>query len=135
MKNSSDTIILEKQARLFTRYLINKPANSRVTKVYVHALHNNPPAIEDYDNKLIALVMKQPRLLSMIDAGLPFVRPYSELRRRIYLMLSILESDPEYSEDFLPKQRGLSYILTIGFSGIFALTKAIFGVVFLKVVS
>lgn len=86
------------------------------------------------NNKLIDFAFRHPSLITFLDAALVFLDPTSELRRRIYIMFSILEASPEYASSFLPRR--FSFIETIGvfMVGIRAVLKILIGVIIIKVI-
>lgn len=124
----------ELEAQIFTKYLVKKPATPAVIVLYKQAVRNGD-IISKNDRKLLTFMVQHPRLVSLVDAGLVLYRPQSEARRRAYLMLAILEASPDYYDDFLPKQRSFIYPLFIGYSGLRAVAKSLFGVVLVRVVA
>jgi len=77
---------------------------------------------------------KHPHLIGSIDAALCIADQNSEVRRRIYVMFSILEATPEFADAFLPKAHSGWYIFAVGYYGVRAVCKTIFGLVIVKVV-
>lgn len=122
------------EAAVFSRYLIKKLPNQTATQVYVKAMKAHRQSLETKDQKLLAFVIAHPWSLGFIDAGLPFYRPYSEVRRRLYIMLAILEANPAYHDNFLPVKRSFWYWLFVGYSGVRAIVKAIIGSIMVRVV-
>src|SRR6266567_3076942 len=100
--------ILEKEARMFTRYLIHRDANSQAIQLYKVAMSNSKP--DTTDKKLLNFMVLHPGSIGFIDAGLVFHNASSEARRRLYVMLAILEASAEYYDLFLPRKRSPFYI-------------------------
>jgi hypothetical protein len=123
---------LRAQGALLGHYLIKQAPSDQALTLFERAIAHAPGTLSTQDRKLLAFVTAHPWALGIIDSGLVFVRPYSEVRRRLYIMLSILESMPEYSNIFLPSQRSPWYLLTIMLAGIRGVAKAIAGVIFIK---
>lgn len=128
-KNSTD-----QQAQAFTHYLLKRPATTQALGLYEQAI-NNKVSIDKADHKLLAYIEKHPWSLGVIDAGLPYLKPYSEVRRRLYIMLAILEASPDYFDAFLPQKRSPLYLIYIAYSGLRAIAKAVLGLVLIKVVT
>jgi hypothetical protein len=124
---------LEKEARLFARYLIHKDASPQAIRLYQGAMHDSKPG--STDRKLLNFMVSHPRSIGLIDAGLVFSDSYSEARRRLYVMFAILEASPEYADYFLPKKRNPFYIVVIGYAGIRAIIKAALGLALVKVIA
>ena len=125
--------MLEKQARTFTRYLIHKDVNSQAIQLYKVAMRNSKP--DNTDNKLLNFMMSHPSCIGLIDAGLVFHNSSSEVRRRLYVMLAILEASTEYYDLFLPKKRSPFYVFVILYSRIRAILKATLGLILVKVIA
>jgi hypothetical protein len=122
--------ILEKESRIFTRYLTGRDVTSQAGRLYRAATHGSNP--DDDDKKLLNFMVAHPWSIGLIDAGLVFHRPASEARRRLYVMLAILEASTEYCDIFLPKKRNLFYLLVIFYAGLRAVVKAGLGLLLVK---
>ncbi len=123
---------LEKEANIFSRYLIGRDAGSLAVEVYKTTMATSKP--NTTDRKLLNYMVSHPHSIGFIDAGLVFHNSTSEARRRLYVMLAILEASPEHCDLFLPQKRSPFYIFVIYFAGIRAVIKAIFGLLLVKVV-
>lgn len=121
------------EARVFARYLVGREASPQAVKVYEAAMQGNV-APNATDQKLLHFMLAHPWSIGFIDAGLVFHNATSEARRRLYIMLAILEASPEHTDLFLPVQRSPWYIFTVVWTGIRAVFKAIVGLVLVKVV-
>lgn len=124
--------ILEKEARLFTHYLIGMDANPLVIRLYKAAMSGSKP--DNADRKLLNFMRTHPSSIGFIDAGLAFHNSSSEARRRLYVMLAILETSPEYYDLFFAKKRSPFYILAIFYSGARAILKAGLGLLLVRAV-
>lgn len=123
---------VEYEALIFGKYLLKKTPNTKAIKLYVDAIEN----INDvtmHSVKSIQFVCEHPKLLRLVDSGLAIIEPESELRRRLYMMFSILESSSEYHTYFLPRKRSSFYVLVIGITGISAVVRAVVGVIIVRV--
>ena len=128
MKNN-----LDRQAVIFGKYLIKKTPNSPSVKKYGAAVKLHSKKLDNQDMRLLELIEKHPTLTPFVDAALAFVKPHSEVRPRIYLLFAILESTPEYWQEFIPKKRNPLYIFTIFSIGVRSVFRAIVGIVVVKV--
>jgi hypothetical protein len=122
--------ILEKEAQLFTKYLVGKDANPQSVKLYKTAMVDSQP--NNSDIKLLNFMLSHPASIGFIDAGLIFHDSDSEARRRLYVMFAIIEASPEYYDFFLPKSRSPFYVLVIAYAGIRAIVKAGIGLLLVK---
>ena len=132
-ERSTDELTTE--ANTFTKYLLHKKPGKAAVELYVKAMQANPGKLDEGEAKLLRFSLKHAWLLSCIDGGLIFIRPHSEVRRRIYTMLSILETTSDFAQDFLPVQRSWPYIFVVGWAGIRGVVRAAVGVFIVKAVS
>lgn len=125
--------MLEQEALIFSRYLIGREPNEQAVRLYIAAFGAGRP--DNTDKKLLNFMSKHPRSIGFIDGGLVFHNPDSEARRRIYVMLAILEASPEHYDLFLPKERSPIYIAVVFYSGFRAIIKAALGIALVKVIT
>jgi hypothetical protein len=128
-----NNINIDKEAAIFSKYLINALPTQADIKLYKDAVASSP-SISKSDQKLLAYIHKHPWSLRFIDAALPFYRPHSEVRRRIYLILAILEASPDHSDAFIPNRKSPLYILRVGISMMGAIVKLACGLVIVRTV-
>jgi hypothetical protein len=88
--------------------------------------------LDAVDRRLWKIVTSCPFTFRIIDGGLAIVRPTSSIRRKVYIMLALLETSPEYCEYFLPKGFGSLYAVNIVLTGARALLVGLLGYVVLK---
>ena len=120
------------QADILTRYLVGRPVQSQTLySLYEKSLANSSQS--NTESKLVNFSFSHPRFIPFIDAGLVFLRPTSEMRRRIYIVFSVLESTPEYADFFLPKKHTIVDFLIVFGTGIRAVFRAIIGIIIIKV--
>ena len=124
---------LEKEATLFSSYLVSREASPQAVRLYANAMNNSEPS--DSDKKILHFMTKHKSSIGFIDAGLVITNPTSEVRRRLYVMTAILEASTEHQDLFLPKKRSPWYVFAVMYTGIRAVMKAIFGILLLKVVA
>lgn len=125
---------IPKQAKLFGVYLVGEQPSELVSTRYEDALRYSNIAVKPQDKALLAFIMKHPWVLRFVDAGLALIRPYSEVRRRLYVMFAVLESTPEYADFFFSQKRRRLYIFTVIYSGVKATLKTVFGMLLVKVI-
>jgi hypothetical protein len=125
--------IVEKEARIFARYLIHREATAQSINLYRTAIKLSKPSSSD--KKLLKIMVAYPATIGFIDAGLVFINPTSEARRRLYFMFAILEASPDYVDLFLPKKRGPLYFLVVCAIGFRAVVKAGVGFLLVKVLA
>ena len=98
----SDRLVLEREARLFARYLVNTEVTPEVADRYAQAHLRRLPAPPD---RLTAFVRRHTWSLGLLDAGSACSHTQSGLRKRLLLMAMVLEATPQYADCFLPRRR------------------------------
>ncbi|MDB5165271.1 MAG: hypothetical protein JWM00_161 [Candidatus Saccharibacteria bacterium] len=129
-----DDIQLHLEAKLFTRYLIRKPAESVIAERYVKSIRKQPVKISARDKRILHFSTRHPWSIKYIDAINSLLLPHSELRRRLYVLLAILEASTSNTELFLPKNRGRFYFIYIIWSGMKGSMKAFLGLLLMLVI-
>ena len=127
-----DNSLLEKEAELFSKYLLNQFPNQTVKVLYVKAMQLSDSSTGIQDKKLVQFVTENNWSIGLIDSGLAIIRPDAEVRRRLYILFALLESMPDYWDHFLPKKRSPFYLIVIVFHGTAAILKATLGIALIK---
>jgi len=96
--------ILEKECRLITRYLIEEEPSQEFISTYImgnSSLLSDPQLEEDLS--IMSFIRQYAWVLPFMDAACGILRPRSLLRKKILLMVAILEASPHYINHFLPE--------------------------------
>jgi hypothetical protein len=132
-RDSDET--LRREADIFGHYLVKRAPHEVAISLYINALEVRPHVMSEREHKHLAFVRRHPWALGFIDAGLAMVDSTSEIRRRIYIMFSILESTPHHLDRFLPTRRKWWYSFAIGTTGVVGVCKAMIGSMLVKVIA
>lgn len=132
--NFYDESWLQSEANDFTRYLIRKDAEPAIVARYVDSIGNQPIDLSAKDKRTLHFVGKNPWAIKYIDAVHSLRSPHSELRRRLFILLAILEASPAYTDLFLPKDQKQSYFVYVAWSGTKGGIKAFLGSILLLVI-
>jgi hypothetical protein len=130
-----DKAELSLQADLFTRYLVNHPANDLMQSIFAKLASANFAALSSKDDKFLKFALKHSWSIPYIDAYLVIFEPDSELRRRIYIAFAVLECIPAYASYFLPQERPPLYIVVIFLKGIRAIFRLAVGIILTRVIA
>jgi hypothetical protein len=132
MEGSDDARAAE--ARLFARYLVGREPSPAHVERYVAACRTHfPGPLAPEDAALLAWIRRRPWSIGMLDAACGLLRPGGALRNRVLLMAAILETSPEFADDFLPRQSGpLALVVRVGVAGVVAVANALAGAVLLQ---
>lgn len=124
---------LEREAKIFGRYLIGEEVNEAVIGLYRDAHHANPFELAEKETRLLKLIYIHPGLTGMVDGGLALQNKDSAIRRKIFFMLAILETFPEYSRHYLfPEPATPNSFLVFFLSGVRGVLRMVFGYLLVK---
>jgi hypothetical protein len=126
--------VLRREASIFGRYLIRRPPDESAVTLYVNAVKARATTLSERERKCLAFIRRHPWALGFVDAGLTLLDSAAELRHRLYVMFSILESSPHYHDRFLPTRRGWWYPIAFGTTVIIGVTRMIIGTILVKVI-
>ena len=94
---SGSRALLERECRTFTRYLAGREASPYVVQKYCDA-HAGPlaAAADPFDRRLMTVARWHPVTALVADAFARFFAPYGALRKKLVLLLAILETSPRF---------------------------------------
>jgi hypothetical protein len=119
------------EAIAFSRYLIGEEPDEQSVALYIAAQKKFDMAISAREASKLKFTLRFPGTLGMIDGALALVNPEHVLRKKLYIMFSILESGPKYHAYFLPQKHGSSHIIFILLTGLRASFNTLFGFILL----
>jgi len=121
---------------IYFRYLCGKNPSPKSLELYHAAITVHKIEFSEKENRLHNISLRFPFLISFIDGGLALTNPLSLYRKNIYIILCILETQPEFfpllsSSSVQNKSNGfLSFI----FNGTRAAFTGVFGFILVKIV-
>ncbi len=81
---------------IYFRYLSGKNSSAKSLELYRSAIAIHKIEFSEKENRLHNLSLRFPFLISFIDGGLALTDPLSAYRKNIYIILCILETQPEF---------------------------------------
>jgi hypothetical protein len=120
----------KRQVDVLSKYLLG----TSVKHAWVYDVYAQVCKQQVSNEAIVDFAFRYPSLLPFLDAGLVFIRPNSELRRRIHIVFAALESTPEHAQKFMPEKVSFLQFLSLIGVGIRAVFRAIVGIVIIKVV-
>ncbi|MDP4267372.1 MAG: hypothetical protein Q8880_08055 [Bacteroidota bacterium] len=123
---------MSKEAEIIAKYLIGENIDERVIELYHEGLNKRKIVLNHQEERLWRIVMRFPILIGFVDGGLYFIHPTSSIRKKLYLMLAILETSPLCCNYFLSRKFSKFYILKLILSGIRGVYRGILGYIFVK---
>jgi hypothetical protein len=92
---------LEQEAKIFGKYLLGEEISEAAICLYVDAHKTNPFELDEKETRLLERIYLHPGLTGLIDGGLAIQKKDSTIRKKIFFMLAILETFPEYTRHYL----------------------------------
>jgi hypothetical protein len=95
---------LQSEARVLARYLVGRTPSQELIDRYERAnraLFTEP--VEQRDAALVGFISRHPWSVPFLDAASGVLRPDGLLRRKILTMGAVLETAPEFADEFLPR--------------------------------
>ncbi len=123
---------LKDEAQALTKYLIGENATKEVVDLYTLALGRIDITLSRKELKRWDKMIKNAFLLKVIDSGLAILDKCNPIRKRIFLMLAILEAQPNYCTHFFQKKRKSWYLLNFFYRGVVSVFYLMIGVLYLK---
>lgn len=121
--------LLTQEAKVFTQYLLGEEADQLTISLYIQAQGKLNITLTEKESKRLDFMIRYPSVVGMVDGALALNNPESGIRKKLYVLFSILESNPRYAGHFLPSTKvGL---LSIILSGIRAVWNTLTGFILL----
>jgi len=124
-----------READFMTRYLLGVRCSQELKIRYAQAIEQLKIELDLEERRLWRIVNRYPFLLRIVDGGLALLKPHGGIRRKIYMMLAILEASPEHAGRFLPKTYTRLYVLGLIAVSLRAGLAAMVGVFFIKIIN
>lgn len=113
-------------------YLVGKPCTPDIKQAFADAVTKLDVTLTPNQEKLYRRMLSSKFTLRAVDGGLVFVNRDSVLRKRIFVMLCLLEASTEYTEYFLPQKRNWLHFFYIGIITSWAFFTALLGILIIK---
>lgn len=118
---------IDAEGRALAAYLLGREAGGDTLVRYATAVERLDHPESNADRRLLDRLRRRPALWPLVDAGLALVRPRSHVRRRVVVMLAMLEADPSYADLFLPVERKRSHAFVVGLRMVAAMLRGAIG--------
>lgn len=123
----------KKELTLFTKYILHSATPTQeMRRLYRKGVTNEAESINEQDLVGLNFVIKHPWAIKFLDSGYAIINPSHEIRRRLYIVFSLLEANTSYTDFFLPQKRNPLYAIKLGFQGCWSLLKAAIGILIIK---
>ena len=106
---------LHYEATSMCHYLLGQPPTPLAIQLYTN---NFPKASDD---RLIQFALRHSWSWRTLDAYCALKHPYGELRQRLFVLIAILEVQPEFADYFLSQKRSPFYFFRLFWHGLCAI--------------
>lgn len=127
-------IMQHKEVSVFCRYLSGKKATPTVALLYAEAIQKRFIPLTKKDERILNFLLNKPFFIGCVDGAMAFFAKDSAVRKRIFIMLAVLETLPEYAAGFLSRKHSFWYLFAIGARAFRAVYRLIFGFVILRLI-
>jgi hypothetical protein len=125
---------LEREAKAFGKYLIGEEISEAAIHLYLEAHKTNSFELDEKETRLLKFIYKHPGFTGMIDGGLALQKKDSTIRKKIFFMLAILETFPEYSRHYLfPDPASAENLLEFFLFGVRGVMRMVLGYLVVKI--
>ncbi len=122
------------EASLLGSYLLGKQPSSFAIDLYLEAMQRNSITLTMDEEKLLEFILNNPWSIGMVDGALALLKPQSAIRRKLFVMLAILEACPEYCKLFFPTNTSIFFLVYLFYVGCRAVFKSALGVIIVKLI-
>ncbi len=126
------TLILPQEAEILSQYLIGADCTQEIADDFSKAVAELNISLTERQTKLYKQMLGSQFLLRAVDGGLVFIHPHSNIRKRIFTMLTLLEASKHYTAKFLPVERSPLYFIQIAFDVAWGFATAVLGILVIK---
>jgi hypothetical protein len=120
------------EADCIALYVVGEHAGIREKRIYAEAMRKLNINLTGAEEALWQSMLNSKTQMACIDGGLALLRPASQLRRKLFIMVAVLEASPHYTDHFLSRRFSFSYLVKIGLIGMRAICRGIAGIIILK---
>ncbi|WP_299246643.1 hypothetical protein [uncultured Aquimarina sp.] len=119
------------EAKKITWYLISAPLQDEEALRYVEAMSLLKIELNHYESILFSNMLENKWRMASIDAALALKDPNNNVRRKLFVMLAILEASPNYTKYFLARDFSVFYYFRLILISFRSVIRAILGLIIL----
>jgi hypothetical protein len=128
-------VVYENEANALSRYLVGKNCSSKIAEDFAEAIVKLDVQLTASQERTYLKMLRSIFFMRAVDGGLAFTNKQSLLRKRIFIMLCLLECTVEFNPYFLPISRSPFYFVKIGLEVAYNFLAAIIGIIIVKIFS
>ena len=124
--------ILTRECRVFTRYLSRRDATEYVVTKYLdaHRLLATLTPADRFEGVLVSWASATPTMARLADAYVRRCHPRGVLRKKLVLLLAVLETTPPFCDDIdvAPDRSSAAAVMSLAIAGVVGLGVTVVGV-------
>lgn len=124
----------KKETARLGKYLIGKIPTEKESSLYSEAMNRLNIVLDKKEENLWSFMMKNSWSIGCVDGALALKNPDSLIRKKIFVMLAILETSTENTKYFLPMNFGGLYFMKIVFAGVRSIFRAMVGIILISLI-
>lgn len=126
------TAVFDGEAQVLSRYLIGKNCSAAIAADYAAAVSKLNITLTDTEANAYRKMLASGFVMRSVDSALALTKSQSLIRKRIFVMLALLECTTENTRYFLPQPRSIFYFFIIGLRVVRGFAFAIIGLLIIK---
>ena len=126
------TATFEGEAQILSRYLIGKDCSAAVAADFALAIDKLNINLTEAETNAYRKMLASGFVMRSVDSALALTKSPSLIRKRIFVMLALLECTTENTSYFLPQPRSIFYFFIIGLRVVRGFAFAIIGLLIIK---
>lgn len=119
---------MQHEAKVFAQYLGAKVDDDALLIKYSDAIEKLKFSLSEKEENILRYLLKMPFLLPFADGAWAFLNPKNGIRKRILVMSTFIETEPQYVQYFLNKKDVPFPILKLIFRSSVAVFRGMIGV-------
>ena len=117
------------EAEQISNYLLPVPVQDSEKRTYADSMQKLDIRFSKYEQALWNNMLRSKWRMACIDAGLALKQPNNNVRRKLFTMLAILETSPNYTSYFLSQNFSIFYLFKLFVVVLRAIFRAIVGLI------
>lgn len=121
------TEALRSEAGILGQYILGETPSAVVVELYASAHAKLAGLTAEAADPVVNFALRHPWSIGLLDGALAFRDRDAPLRRRLLVMFAILETQPAYSERFLPRSHTLTDVARVAIHAVRVAANAVLG--------
>lgn len=118
-----------KEAEIITRYLLKESPGENEKKLYSKAMEELKIELSEEEKRTWDFMIKYPFSFGPLDSALAIKMPEGNIRKKVFVMLAILETSKSFTPYFLSKKYSFFDTAGLIFTGIRSLFRLLAGLI------